>query len=205
MKKILLSMAVMAAAMTASAADSFTLVNLHDNAPIENGSTITVYGLDEFGMAEFEYLATPNAYPADLEIKMETVELGDIDGVEPSAELCWASGMLGNCLPDATVFNKISVDGNPLKGQIHYFSPNEEATDKIISKFKCFVKLSGKDDSEVSFNLVFDSVNTGIAGTMVDENAPVEYYTIDGVRVANPENGLYIVKQGSKVRKVMMK
>lgn len=31
-----------------------------------------------------------------------------------------------------------------------------------------------------------------------DANAPVEYYNLQGVRVANPENGLYIVKQGNK-------
>lgn len=38
-----------------------------------------------------------------------------------------------------------------------------------------------------------------------DENAPVEYYNLQGVRVANPENGLYIVKQGKKVSKQIIK
>ncbi len=39
----------------------------------------------------------------------------------------------------------------------------------------------------------------------IDENAPVEYYNLQGVRVANPENGLYIVRQGSKATKVFLK
>lgn len=48
----------------------------------------------------------------------------------------------------------------------------------------------------------WDDNAAGIAGVVVDdENAPVEYYNLQGVRVANPENGLYIVKQGKKVSK----
>ncbi len=38
-----------------------------------------------------------------------------------------------------------------------------------------------------------------------DNNAVVEYYTIQGVRVDNPSNGLYIKKQGNKVSKVVVK
>lgn len=34
--------------------------------------------------------------------------------------------------------------------------------------------------------------------------APAEYYNLQGVRVANPGHGLYIVKQGNKVSKVVM-
>lgn len=44
-------------------------------------------------------------------------------------------------------------------------------------------------------------ISTGIAGIEADENAPVEYYNLQGIRVAEPENGLYIVRQGNKVSK----
>lgn len=47
-----------------------------------------------------------------------------------------------------------------------------------------------------------ENAQSGVADIVVeDENAPVEYYNLQGVRVANPENGLYIVKQGNKVSK----
>lgn len=46
---------------------------------------------------------------------------------------------------------------------------------------------------------------SGVAGIEADENAPVEYYNLQGIRVANPENGLYIVKQGNKVTKRVIK
>lgn len=45
---------------------------------------------------------------------------------------------------------------------------------------------------------------SGIAGIEADENAPVEYFNLQGVRVANPGNGLYIRRQGSKVSKVIL-
>ena len=45
---------------------------------------------------------------------------------------------------------------------------------------------------------------TGIEDTMVDENAPVEYYNLQGVKVANPENGIFIKKQGAKATKVVL-
>lgn len=46
---------------------------------------------------------------------------------------------------------------------------------------------------------------TGV-GEIAVENAPAEYFNLQGVRVANPENGgLYIVRQGGKVSKQLVK
>lgn len=41
--------------------------------------------------------------------------------------------------------------------------------------------------------------------TDADENAPVEYYNLQGIRVNNPENGIYIRRQGNTVTKVLVK
>ena len=56
-------------------------------------------------------------------------------------------------------------------------------------------------------NLLFSNISgiTGVDGIEADENAPVEYYNLQGVRVASPEKGLYIVKQGNKVEKRFIK
>ena len=48
-------------------------------------------------------------------------------------------------------------------------------------------------------------IPTGVEDVTVDENAPVEYYNLQGVRVDNPENGIYIRRQGSKVSKVLVR
>lgn len=43
--------------------------------------------------------------------------------------------------------------------------------------------------------------SASISGIEADENAPVEYYNLQGIRVDNPSNGIFIVKQGKKVTK----
>lgn len=45
---------------------------------------------------------------------------------------------------------------------------------------------------------------TGVNNVSVDENAPVVYYNLQGVRVANPQNGVYVRVQGQKATKVAL-
>ncbi len=43
------------------------------------------------------------------------------------------------------------------------------------------------------------------AAAAADENAPVEYYNLQGIKVKNPSNGIFIKVQGSKVSKVLIR
>lgn len=53
-------------------------------------------------------------------------------------------------------------------------------------------------------NYIVKLVTTGVEGIEIEENnAPVEYFNLQGVRVDNPANGLYIMRQGDKVTKVI--
>lgn len=48
-------------------------------------------------------------------------------------------------------------------------------------------------------------VQSGVEDVMAeDADAPVEWFNLQGIRVANPENGIYIRRQGSKVEKVVL-
>lgn len=48
-------------------------------------------------------------------------------------------------------------------------------------------------------------VSSGVENVMTeDADAPVEWFNLQGIRVANPENGIYIRRQGSKVEKVVL-
>ncbi len=47
--------------------------------------------------------------------------------------------------------------------------------------------------------------STMIADVIADENAPVEFYNLQGVRVENPSNGIFIRRQGNNVSKVLVK
>ena len=44
----------------------------------------------------------------------------------------------------------------------------------------------------------------GLDSVMVDADAPVEYFNLQGIRVENPENGVFIRRQGTTVTKVVM-
>lgn len=64
-------------------------------------------------------------------------------------------------------------------------------------------RLEYYDPTYTGYNTVGGS---GVAEIeAIDENVPVEYYNLQGIRVNNPENGLYIVKQGKKVSKKIFK
>lgn len=60
---------------------------------------------------------------------------------------------------------------------------------------------------QIPIKVVFDGQleAAGVENVVVDENAPIEYYNLNGIRVANPENGIYIRRQGNKVSKVLVK
>jgi len=76
---------------------------------------------------------------------------------------------------------------------------------KIQIAFKYGSTTEGADTWEVK-NLVIKGKSSGVAEIeVVDEDAPVIYYNMQGVRVANPENGLYIRVQGNKATKVLVK
>lgn len=52
----------------------------------------------------------------------------------------------------------------------------------------------------------FIDVRTGaIDGVEADSSLPVEYYNLQGVRVANPGSGVYIRRQGDSVTKVAVR
>lgn len=58
-----------------------------------------------------------------------------------------------------------------------------------------------------SITVEYRSTGAGVDNVAVEDNtdAPVEYFNIQGVRVSNPENGLYIRRQGSKVNKIVIR
>lgn len=65
------------------------------------------------------------------------------------------------------------------------------------------------DDVNYAYESVFilwDKVADGISAVAVEaEDAPVEYYNLSGVRVEHPTPGIYVVKQGGKVTKQVIR
>ncbi len=71
------------------------------------------------------------------------------------------------------------------------------------------MSIIGKNTDPAQFKLpvAYKLQQSGVAAVEadVDANAPVVYYNLQGQRVANPENGLYIRVQGNKVEKVAIR
>lgn len=57
---------------------------------------------------------------------------------------------------------------------------------------------------KASLNDVTIPSTSAIEEIGTDANAPVEYYNLQGVRVVNPDNGIYIKRQGGKTSKVVL-
>ena len=58
--------------------------------------------------------------------------------------------------------------------------------------------------SSLAIELTDQDITTGIVEMGVDTDAAVEYYNLQGVKVANPSNGIFIKKQGNKTTKVVL-
>lgn len=66
------------------------------------------------------------------------------------------------------------------------------------------VNMEAKITFPTDFNFVPDQ--SAIDNIVADDaNAPVEYFNLQGVKVQNPENGLYIKRQGKTVEKVFIR
>ncbi|MGN0220303.1 MAG: hypothetical protein ACI4AX_08485, partial [Muribaculaceae bacterium] len=76
--------------------------------------------------------------------------------------------------------------------------------------------LAAADATSATFETTTDRVDifsltvgidkaSGVSDIEIDANEPVEYYNLQGVRVENPANGLYIRRQGTKATKVLVK
>ena len=80
----------------------------------------------------------------------------------------------------------------------------EQDFSEVTYKGECTVKCAfgGK---EYELTLYVDNDNSGVNDIALDSNAPVVYYDLQGRRVENPAQGLYIMRQGSKVVKALIK
>ena len=72
-----------------------------------------------------------------------------------------------------------------------------------IPKYSAYLDLSGTSINVLSLDFGDDSEVSGIEDVNA-EDAEVEYYNLQGVKVENPEKGIYIMKQGGKTSKVVL-
>ena len=95
-------------------------------------------------------------------------------------------------LPSGTIRTDLNLVDNPA---------NLGAKVTLKCNIEKYFSVAGlKSPSEY----ILDTSVVGIEEIGVDANAPVEYYNLQGVKVANPENGIFIKKQGGRTSKVVL-
>ena len=103
-----------------------------------------------------------------------------------------------------------SIPSNITGGQKYEFSHTMKLDSKIKSKSKinCIVYLMDTTTGEIVNACMVKSEdidgNTAVRDIIADsnDNTPAVYYNLQGIRVENPSNGIYLRRQGGKTQKV---
>ena len=93
---------------------------------------------------------------------------------------------------------------------------NAQLTSAVVSpNANCFtaevkdnytVRLYQYVPGQLAAQYTFGLTTTGIEEAPIEnEEAPIEYYNLQGIKIANPSHGIFIKKQGNKVTKVLVK
>lgn len=102
-----------------------------------------------------------------------------------------AEGPAANMEHDGKTFSLVPAEGIVLSkaGTLSYFA--HDPVKNVKSEVKTLA-VSGSGET------------TGIENVAVDAAAEVEYFNLQGIRVVNPENGVFIRRQGNEVKKVVL-
>lgn len=129
----------------------------------------------------------------------------------------------GNLIDVADVVNYVEIDASTVEGKSWDFLTNITVPEKFswnyytetidLSKFagqKVQIAFKYQSTTEIAGTWEIKNVKvTGLSGVndviAEDTDAPVVYYNLQGVRVDNPANGLYIRVQGKKATKVLIR
>ena len=93
--------------------------------------------------------------------------------------------------------------GNDGTDNIKFTAEDQIAVGDLVVVYGTLKDYNGTMELTNNYIVTLDGNTTGVEAIESDANAPVEYFNLQGVRVDNPANGLYIMRQGSKVVKVV--
>lgn len=133
------------------------------------------------GYESYPYFLTPDG-------KYVTVTVEDEDGEK--LEVDYLSGNEGS---DYSYIQK-SSDAEIAEGYDEYY---------VYLCVSGFVGDAASVDMYLSFG--YNLKTNAVGEVEINHNAPVEYYNLNGQRVTDPSNGLFIRKQGSKTSKVVIR
>lgn len=104
-----------------------------------------------------------------------------------------------------TFFIKINNYENPERFTITENSITVTLTQEEVDKLKAGGLVMPANRFVLNQLLLVPDNITGATNLVIDNNdCAVEYYNLQGVRVSNPENGIFIRRQGNKISKIIL-
>ncbi len=191
MKKFLLSAAALLFTLGASA-QAFT-VTVEGN-PVENGATVTATHYNsEMEQIEPEVMVTPTD---DCTLYVDLYNTGSTN-----VQMCFPM----NC-QFVKPGNTLSVSGDLVAGVARNLMIDAMTfgEDPFVASCEITMYLDGDEDNTFEFTLNMNYDSNAVDEIGASDNAPAFYYNLQGVEVANPENGIFIRRQGNKVTKVAL-
>ena len=215
MKKLLLLSTIILGAFAAKADYTDLFKVYYDGKEVANGETIvcTNYTSAEMYIAELQienqnkmetpvfikylYTGTPTKEEANTDIEKWGV-----------VQVCEETG---NCFTRVEEGQAITLPA-PSDTPYYLMFEVQDCPKETVSKYGFFISdvFEGEDgyeptpdpeDQFVMYITFAPTLEAKVDGLEIDENAPVEYYNLQGMKVIEPSNGIYIVKKGSKVYK----
>lgn len=225
MKKLLLLSALAVSALAANADYSDYFKVYHNGNEVKNGETILYTDYEELLMSYDLKLNLTNEADYDFPLYCDMLyknyptqqEAEANVAVWGSRSVCYESSRGGSCFPSlpnlCMLLPDILDDGSAY--DFDYLVELVNVAPETVSIYDfVIIPCEGDSTEEGHYELLPDDKFTvsviyapneeaaaGVDSVGIDMNAPVEYFNIQGMKVTNPENGLYIVKQGNKVTK----
>lgn len=186
----------------------------HVNGTEENHAVVYAYKDNKAAYdaeGNFDKIADPAEFTAENNYKETTIKcIFDLQGVavlpdnEPNAEQYAAGHGWGESGMERQSSALFVTNPEAVKNVVEF---EVAAGDKVVvglALHKKSTNFAWHPFADFKLEMWDESKTSAIDDVVVDdENAPVVYYNLQGVQVANPENGLYIKKQGKKVSKVV--
>ena len=206
------TLAVVACAFMANVAFGQDLKVTADGKPVADGDVIEVrYDYEEesypeFGIYSFSYRWDPRIEVATTgstaQLEVTVTSLDNTAGFQ----ICWPM----TCLfvdPNGFKTTSGTINATPQDLQIHKETVFDEAgavlTEADAGSIKVTMK-SGSETIEVTAKCMLEDRN-GVGENFVDSNEPTVYYTLEGLKVENPEKGIFVARKGGKAKLVYKK
>lgn len=200
-------LAVAALAMMANVAVGQNLKVTSNGNPVADGDVIEVKCEPEDFSEIFGYFYLNCRWDPNLEVASESgdetlyVTVSKVDDL-PTFEICWPSQCI-NMGSDGKAVTSGTIGSTPSKVDIHVVEDIEDENATALNG-GAMSKVNLRCASEsLEFTLKALPVDiNAVEETFADINVRPEYYTIQGIRVVEPQKGqLVIERKGSKVTK----